>query len=122
VFQETTTGAQGDLKEATQLAKRMVVEYGMSDKLGPISLAREHVNVFLGEEIVRSEEHSEELSSLVDREIRSLLTCAYDKARELLGKYRKALDRLAREVLEREVIAGQELETLFDELMPEPAV
>jgi cell division protease FtsH len=121
-FDEHSSGAEGDLRQATQMAKEMVVQYGMSDVLGPISLARERVDVFLGEEIVKSDEHSEELSSLVDREIRSLLMGAYEKAKQLLTKNRDVLDRLAREVLEREVIAGDELRALFAELLPEPAV
>jgi len=118
VFNELSTGAYDDLKKATDLAKRMVVEYGMSQKLGPISLAREHVDVFLGEEIVRSNEHSEALSSLVDNEIRSLITRTYQKAKQLLTNNRSVLDRLANEVLEHEVIAGDELDNLFKVLIP----
>ena len=121
VFDELTTGAHDDLKKATDLAKRMIVEYGMSEKLGPISLARERVDVFLGEEIVKSDEHSEELSALVDGEIRSLIVRSYEKAKGLLRDNRGVLDRLASELLDREVIAGAELETLFRSLVPSPA-
>jgi cell division protease FtsH len=121
VFDELTTGAHDDLKKATDLAKRMIVEYGMSEKLGPISLARERVDVFLGEEIVKSDEHSEELSALVDGEIRSLIVRSYEKAKGLLKDNRTVLDRLASELLDREVIAGPELETLFRSLVPSPA-
>ncbi len=121
VFDELTTGAHDDLKKATDLAKRMIVEYGMSEKLGPISLARERVDVFLGEEIVKSDEHSEELSALVDGEIRSLIVRSYERAKGLLKSNRSVLDRLASELLDREVIAGAELETLFRSLVPSPA-
>lgn len=121
VFNELTTGAYDDLKKATELAKRMIVEYGMSEKLGPISLASEHVNVFLGEEIVRRDDHSEELSSAVDSEIRSLIARSYEKAKQLLKRHRSVLDRLAGELLEREVIAGSELDKLFSSLVPAPA-
>jgi len=121
VFNDLTTGAYDDLKQATKLAKRMVVEYGMSEKLGPISLAREHVDVFLWEEIVKSNEHSEELSSLVDSEIRSLISKSYEKAKSLLAQNRSILDRLASAVLEREIIGGDDLEKLFDSLIPVPA-
>jgi cell division protease FtsH len=99
----------------------MVVEYGMSKKLGPISLAREHIDVFLGEEIVKSNEHSEELSSLVDSEIRSLISRSYERAKNLLAQNRSVLDRLANAVLEREIIAGKELDKLFDSMIPAPA-
>jgi len=121
VFNELTTGAYDDLKKATELAKRMVVEYGMSTKLGPISLARERVDVFLGEEIVKSNEHSEDLSSLVDEEIRSLIFRSYERAKHILKQHRSILDRLAHELLEREVLAGEELERLFATLVPSPA-
>jgi len=121
VFSEITTGAYDDLKKATDLAKRMVVEYGMNQDLGPMSLARERVDVFLGEEIIKSNEHSEQLSSLVDSEIRSLISRSYERAKQLLGEYRNVLDRLAHELLEREVITGPELDSLFDELVPASA-
>jgi len=77
--------------------------------------------VFLGEEIVRSNEHSEDLSSLVDGEIRSLITRAYQKAKQLLTNNRSVLDRLANELLKHEVIAGDELDNLFKVLIPAPA-
>ena len=121
VFNDLTTGASNDLRQATAIAKQMVVEYGMSEKLGPISLARERVDVFLGEEIVKSDEHSEELSSIVDGEIRSLIGRSYARAKELLTEHRSKLDRLAQELLAREVIAGADLEALFESLVPSPA-
>ncbi len=122
VFNEFTAGSSSDLRDATRLATRMVIKLGMNEELGPISLGRERVDVFLGEEIVKSHEHSEEISSLADREIRGLLIRSYEKAKQLLKKHRLALDRLASEVLKREEIAGSELDALFAELMPAPAV
>lgn len=122
VFNEFTAGSSSDLRDATSLATRMVIKLGMNEELGPISLGRERVDVFLGEEIVKSHEHSEEISSLADREIRGLLIRSYEKAKQLLKKHRAALDRLASEVLKREEIAGSELDALFAELMPAPAV
>ena len=77
VMGQASTGAQDDLKQATELAKRMVVEFGMSEDVGPLSLAEERVNVFLGEEIVKSEEHSEELNAVIDREIRRIVEECY---------------------------------------------
>lgn len=122
VFNEVTAGSSSDLKDATRLATKMVIKLGMNEELGPISLGRERVDVFLGEEIVKSHEHSEEISSLADREIRGLLIRSYEKAKQLLKKHRSALDRLASEVFKREEIAGSELDALFAELMPAPAV
>ena len=121
VFNDLTTGASNDLRQATAIAKQMVVEYGMSEKLGPMTLGRERVDVFLGEEIVKSNEHSEELSAIVDGEIRSLIGRSYARAKQLLTEHRSKLDRLAQELLAREVIAGAELEALFESLVPSPA-
>jgi cell division protease FtsH len=121
VFAEQTTGAADDLKRATEVAKRMVVEWGMSDSLGPINLASDRVNVFLGEEIVRSDEHSEELSAAVDREIRGLLAQAYERAKDLLVRNRTALDRVAQELLRRESLDGEEIDALLADLVLAPA-
>ncbi len=120
VLNSRTTGAQDDLKQATQIARRMVVEFGMSEALGPISLAGERTNVFLGEELVRSDEHSEELSATVDREVRGLLDRSYESAKDLLTRNRARLDRLAEELLSRETIDGKELDGLLKDLAPEP--
>ncbi len=120
-FDEFTAGSADDLRKATRLATKMVIEWGMSEELGPINLGRERTNVFLGEDIIKSNEHSEEISTLADREIRRLLTGAYEKAKSLLTKHRDALDQLAQEILQREEIAGDELSDLLNRLVPAPA-
>ncbi|MEW5826969.1 MAG: ATP-dependent zinc metalloprotease FtsH [Candidatus Bipolaricaulota bacterium] len=121
VFNEFAAGSGSDLRNATQLATKMVIEWGMNEELGPISLGSDRVNVFLGEDIVKSNEHSEEISSLADREIRGLLVSAYEKAKRLLVQHRSALDRLAEEVLQREEISGDDLTGLLTQLVPAPA-
>jgi cell division protease FtsH len=120
VFKEQSTGAANDLREATEIATKMVVEYGMSEELGPINLGKERTNVFLGEEIVRSEVHSEELSSAADREIRGILARAYERATGLLARNRAALDRIAQELLRRESLDGDEITALVGDLVLEP--
>ena len=120
-FDEFTAGSADDLKQATRLATKMVIEWGMSDELGPINLGRERANVFLGEDIIKSNVHSEEISMIADREIRRLLTAAYDKAKQLLAEHREALDSLAKEILQREEIAGDELSELLNRLVPATA-
>ncbi|MCD6540452.1 ATP-dependent zinc metalloprotease FtsH [Candidatus Bipolaricaulota bacterium] len=121
VMGQASTGAQDDLKQATELAKRMVVEFGMSEDVGPLSLAEERVNVFLGEEIVKSEEHSEELNAVIDREIRRIVEECYTRARSLLAQYREALDKLAAELLSRETLDGTEIDEILAGLIPTPA-
>lgn len=120
VFGDRTTGAAEDLKQATELAKRMVVEYGMSEELGPLSLGKERTNVFLGEEIVKSDEHSEELTAAIDREIRRIVLEAYDRAKGLISRYREALDRLAQELLRRETLDKEDVDRLLADLVPQP--
>ncbi len=121
VFEEFGTGSSSDLRQATQLATEMVINLGMNKELGPISLGRERIDVFLGEEIVRRNEHSEELSRLADNEIRGLLNEAYQRAKEILIHNREALNTLADEVLEHEEISGADLTTLLRRLVPAPA-
>ncbi len=121
IFKEFTAGSADDLKKATRLATKMVFEWGMSEKLGPINLGRERTNVFLGEDIIKSNEHSEEISTLADREVRRLLISAYEKAKTILIQHREALDQLAEEVLRKEEIAGDELRDLLSRLVPSPA-
>jgi len=121
VFDEFGSGSSSDLRSATQLATHMIIDLGMNKELGPISLGRERVDVFLGEEIVRRNEHSDELSRLADKEIRGLLNEAYQKAKEILTHNREALNTLADEVLEREEISGADLTTLLQRLIPAPA-
>ncbi|MCX7750973.1 MAG: ATP-dependent zinc metalloprotease FtsH [Candidatus Bipolaricaulota bacterium] len=121
VFGEQSTGAANDLREATEIATKMVVEYGMSEALGPINLGAERTNIFLGEEIVRSEAHSEELAAAVDREIRRILSQAYAKAKELLARNRSALDRIAQELLRRESLDGDEIDALLSDIVLQPA-
>lgn len=121
VFEEFGSGSSSDLRTATQLATQMIIDWGMNKELGPISLGRERVDVFLGEELVRRNEHSEELSRLADNEIRGLLNEAYDRAKEILTTKRDALNALAEEVLEHEEISGADLTTLLRRLVPAPA-
>jgi len=120
VFGEQSTGAANDLRDATELATKMVIEYGMSEGLGPINLGKERTNIFLGEEIVRSDAHSEELAAAVDREIRAILNQAYRRAKDLLARNRTALDRIAQELLRRESLDGEEMNALLADLTLQP--
>ncbi len=120
IFDEFGSGSSSDLRNATRLATEMVINLGMNKQLGPISLGRERADVFLGEELVRRNEHSEELSRLADNEIRGLLNESYQKAKDLLTRHKDALIALANEVLEKEEISGSDLTALLGRLIPSP--
>jgi len=119
VFGEISTGAYDDLKKATEIAKRMVVSYGMSERIGPINLGQENGNVFLGVDLVLNREHSEKMSALVDEEIKSIIESCYKRAKDLLQRNLQALHKLAKKLLEVEVLEGEQLDVLLkDSLVP----
>ncbi|MDW7997810.1 MAG: ATP-dependent zinc metalloprotease FtsH [Bacteroidota bacterium] len=113
VFHQITTGAANDLEQATRLARKMVCEWGMSEVLGPVALSNRHEEVFLGREIVQPREYSEETARLIDAEVRRIVTEAMEKAEHLLREHIDALHRIANALLEREVLAGEELDSLL---------
>ncbi|MGQ0572221.1 MAG: ATP-dependent zinc metalloprotease FtsH [Armatimonadota bacterium] len=122
VFGEVTTGAQNDFEQATELARKMVTEYGMSTKLGPLSLGKRHGPVFLGRDLVESRNYSEEIAYEIDKEIRRIIDECYEKARVILLAHRDVLDRFAKALLEHESIEAEDLDRLFrGEPMAAPA-
>ncbi|MCA9750611.1 MAG: AAA family ATPase, partial [Gemmatimonadetes bacterium] len=112
-FNEMTNGAKGDIDSATNLARRMVCEWGMSDRLGPIALGRGDEQVFLGREIVENRHVSEETAEAIDEEVRGLVEYGRRCAHEILSEYRAQLDSIAMALLERETIDGDDLATLL---------
>ncbi|MDJ0851879.1 MAG: ATP-dependent zinc metalloprotease FtsH [Myxococcota bacterium] len=123
VFDHFSTGASNDLKQATEHARRMVCQYGMSDAIGPISLGDDGGDVFLGRDFVTRKEYSEQKAQEIDDEISRILTTAYDDAKRLLTEHRDVLDRISEALLERETLEGSELQLLIEgqELPPLPA-
>lgn len=113
VFQEISTGAYDDLKRATELARRMVTEYGMSEKLGPITLGRRHSNPFLGRDLMEDRNYSEQIAMEIDREVRSIIERCYTRAKEILTENREKMDRIAKILLERETLEREEFEALM---------
>jgi cell division protease FtsH len=114
VFGHFSTGAANDLKQATEHARRMVCQYGMSDKIGPISLGDDGGDVFLGRDFMSRKEYSEEKSRQVDEEVSRILTETYDAARSLLEAHRDVLDRVSEALLERETLEGTDLQLLIE--------
>jgi cell division protease FtsH len=109
VEQTATSGAEEDLKQATRLARKMVLEWGMSGSLGEIAMGDSHETVFLGHEIAQRREYSEGTAKEVDEEIKKILRQSFDQAKDILQKYRDGLDRVAEELIEKEEISGKEV-------------
>ncbi|MFO8033423.1 MAG: ATP-dependent zinc metalloprotease FtsH [Desulfohalobiaceae bacterium] len=109
VFQTATSGAANDLQQATKMARRMVLEWGMSEQLEHMALGSASQEVFLGEELGKTKEYSENTSRIVDQEVESLLKQSFQKAKDILNEHRQALDELAEVLLEQEEIPGEKV-------------
>ncbi len=112
VFGDITTGAYSDLKQATKIARAMVCEWGMSPILGPQSFGNREEMLFMGREVSRNNEYSEETARKIDEEVNRLLREAYDRASDILKSHRKELDLMVDQLLERETLDGREVEEL----------
>ncbi len=113
VFSEITTGAANDFEKATELARKMVTEFGMSDKLGPLMLGTKHGPVFLGRDLVESRNYSDEIAYEIDKEVRRIVDECHSRARGVLTDHREVLDRIAEALLERESLDSDELDALI---------
>ncbi|MBI4364035.1 MAG: ATP-dependent metallopeptidase FtsH/Yme1/Tma family protein [Candidatus Latescibacteria bacterium] len=113
VLNQLTTGAQDDIRRATNIARRMVCEWGMSDRLGPLTFGAKEEFVFLGREISQSRDYSEKTAIMIDEEVRSLVDGASNRARQLLTDNVEKLHVLAHALLEREMLDGEEIEKLL---------
>src|SRR5437773_519191 len=106
--EKVTTGAAQDIQQATEMARRMVTQFGMSDVVGPIAVGDREAEIFLGREVVQRREISDRTAELVDTELKRILPEAYERARTILTEQRDALDRLAASLLERETLDREE--------------
>jgi len=116
IFNEITTGAQNDLEQATFIARKMICDYGMSDKLGPISLGENH-EVFLGRDFLKEKSYSEELAFDIDREVHRIIGECYDRALKILEENKNKLIHLAEVLEEREVLGKEEIEEIIGNKM-----
>jgi len=118
-----TTGAGNDIERATDMARKMVCEWGMSE-LGPLSFGKREEQIFLGREIAQHRDFSEATAIRIDEQVKKLVQEGYDRARRIIEERGDALDRIARALLEREVLDGSEVRQLIDgetlEAMPTP--
>ncbi|AIY87713.1 MULTISPECIES: ATP-dependent zinc metalloprotease FtsH [unclassified Thermotoga] len=115
VFGDVTSGAANDIERATEIARNMVCQLGMSEELGPLAWGKEEQEVFLGKEITRLRNYSEEVASKIDEEVKKIVTNCYERAKEIIRKYRKQLDNIVEILLEKETIEGDELRRILSE-------
>ncbi|HEY3396719.1 MAG TPA: ATP-dependent zinc metalloprotease FtsH [Armatimonadota bacterium] len=115
VFGDVTTGAHNDLQRVSEVAREMVTEFGMSEKLGPITYGRKHGPVFLGKDFAEERNYSEDAARQIDAEVRSLVENAYERAREVVQGHRERLDMLAEALLERETLTAEEVLAIVKE-------
>jgi cell division protease FtsH len=115
MFDEYSAGAEDDLRQATQLARRMVAHWGMSEVIGPVAFRQGEDHPFLGKEIHEQRKFSEETAHVIDREVQRFLTSAQERAVQLISEHRDDLDRLARALLERESLGQTELKQILGE-------
>jgi cell division protease FtsH len=113
IFEDPTTGAQDDIEKATQIARAMVTEYGMSDEIGPQQLGHKNGEVFLGRDFGHQPNYSDKVAAHIDAEVRRLIDEAHGRAREVLVTYRATLDRLADALVERETLDTSEVLEVF---------
>ena len=111
---EMTTGAGNDIERATEMARKMVCEWGMSEKMGPLSYGSKEEQVFLGRDFSNQKNFSDQTAKLIDQEVKTLVMGGYNRATELLKKDRDILENLAQALLERETLTGDEVKNIID--------
>jgi cell division protease FtsH len=113
VFNELTTGAGNDIERATQLARKMVCEWGMSDKLGPLTFGKKEEEIFLGREIAQHRDYSEQTAIIIDDEVKKIVNNAMERAETILRNHLDILHRLSENLLEREILDGDEIDKII---------
>lgn len=113
ILDDISTGAQNDIERATKLTRSMVTHYGMSDKLGPMTYGTDEEEVFVGRDLNRSRNYSEDVAAAIDKEMRKIIDTAYHRAESLLKENMDILHRLAEALLEKETIDAREFEEIF---------
>jgi len=118
IFGDVTTGAQNDLERATKIARKMVCEYGMSEKLGPLTLGKKQEEVFLGRDFSSRPDYSGEIAYEIDKEIRRMVDKGHDEAGEILKREKKKLDKIAKALIKKETLEKDELQRLLSGRRP----
>ena len=110
---DPTTGASNDIEKATDIARRMVMEFGMSEKLGPMLYGKGSNEVFLGRDYGRQQDYSDEIASSIDDEVRNLLNDAHVIAGKILKKFKKQMDAMVKQLMEKETLNKDEVADIF---------
>ncbi|MFC7814431.1 MULTISPECIES: ATP-dependent zinc metalloprotease FtsH [unclassified Streptomyces] len=121
VFHDPTTGAANDIEKATGLARAMVTQYGMTDRLGAIKFGGDNSEPFLGREMAHQRDYSEEVAALVDEEVKKLIETAHNEAWEILVENRDVLDNLVLALLEKETLGKEEIAEIFSQIVKRPS-
>ncbi len=113
VLKEISTGAQNDLERSTEIVRRMIMEYGMSEELGPVTLGRKHETPFLGRDLARDRNYGEEVAAAIDKEVRRIVDVNYNRARDILIKHMNTLHLIAGALMEKETLEAEEFAALM---------
>ncbi len=114
IFDDITTGASQDLKQATKLARAMIMKYGMSDKIGLISLDNEEEEVYIAREMAHARSYGENVATKIDEEVKSIIDDCYAKAKKIISDHMKELHAVSEMLLEKERITREEFESVFE--------
>ncbi|WP_370891097.1 ATP-dependent zinc metalloprotease FtsH [Janibacter sp. GXQ6167] len=120
IFHDPTTGAANDIEKATAMARKMVTEFGMSERIGAVKLGQSQGEVFLGRDMGHQRDYSEEVAGVVDEEVRRFIEAAHDEAWHALNDNRDVLDRLVLELLEHETLNAKEIAEVFADVRKRP--
>jgi cell division protease FtsH len=113
IFADPSTGAADDIEKATTIARRMVMEYGMSDELGPMQYGRPNGEVFLGRDYSRQQDYSDQVAAFIDAEVRKMITAAHEEARTILERHSEAMERMVEALLETETVDRDQVAEIF---------
>jgi cell division protease FtsH len=112
-FGDVTSGAQNDLERATQIARQMITQLGMSDRLGPVTLGRKHHEIFLGRDIMEDRNYSEEIAYAIDQEVRRIIDECFERVRGILNENFGKVEEISAILLDKEVLEGSEFNKLL---------
>jgi cell division protease FtsH len=116
IYDEITTGAHDDLEKSTKMARRMVTEFGMSEKLGPMTFGKRHEQVFLGREFGHERDYGEKIATMIDEEVTRIVSEQYERVKELVSKHRPHMDAIVAVLLEKETLDRKEVDAIMDEV------